>query len=106
MSAVLHPLVWLAAIKVARKRDQAKACSEGCLSAGDLTAYVLHLASKRQLKSGTREAIRIFEHVVVCSKCKEAGERIELRYFPGSAPKLPQPATTTPVRKGVVRSRR
>jgi len=78
-AVVMHPFVWLSALRAVTGRPT-------CLSARELTAYALYLASRRQLKSGTMRAIRIFGHVQTCSECREAGEELERQHFPESAP--------------------
>lgn len=96
----MYPFVWLSALRAAIGKP-------ACLSAGELTAYVLHLASRRQLRGGTKEAIRIFGHVQTCSECREAGEGLERRHFPGTAPRPPPKIRPKPVpMQGTARVRR
>jgi hypothetical protein len=98
----MHPFVWLAA----RRAVAARGRVGECLSAGDLTAYVLHLASKRQLGNGSGQGKRVFLHIHACAVCRGLGESLEQQYFPGSAPKPPKPTAKTLPKRGVVRSRR
>lgn len=101
---ISHPLAWFSVLRLvmARTKDTPE-----CLSVLDMTAYVLHCASLRELQSGTAQKTRIFLHLPICTKCRDAGETIASQRFPESVPKPPPKLPTTPAsRIGAARGRR